>query len=131
MPSGHPFQYPESLELINSINRLLKKNKGEEETLGQLVNIYSNHDEFLMHAGLKITFGQLEFKSKRFIESKNQIENFFSSPDGKKGAILLSLHHDITGNYKKIHKELYWSYDNIIGKLIIMSNKPEKWSFRK
>ena len=56
MPSGHPFQYPESLELINSINRLLKKNKGEEETLGQLVNIYSNHDEFLMHAGLKITF---------------------------------------------------------------------------
>jgi len=32
---------------------------------------------------------------------------------------------------EKNHKELYWSYDNIIGKLIVMSNNPEKWSFKK
>jgi len=105
MPSGHPFQYPESLELINSINRLLKKNKGEEETLGQLVNVYSNHDEFIFHAGLKITFDQLEFKSRGFTESKNQIENIFTAPDGRKGTILLSLHHDIASNTKKKQKE--------------------------
>ena len=63
----------------------------------------------------------MEFKSKRFIESKNQIENIFSSPDGKKGAILLSLHHEITGNSKKIQKEqekFLYNLSNLIARYL-------------
>mgnify|MGYP000271226643 CR=1 FL=1 len=75
MPSAYPFQYPYSLELINSIHHLLKRNKGEDETFKKLISIYSKHIDFDSDAGLRIRFIHMDYKSEGYRENVSQIEN--------------------------------------------------------
>lgn len=101
MPSGHPFQYPDSLELFNQINHLLNQNKTPEASFSQLIQIYSNHHEFISCSGLQLIFGKQKFSTVGFKKKEKYFEHIFSSQDGKKGTIILSLHEQTIINAGK------------------------------
>ncbi len=105
MPSGHPFQYPDSLEFMNAINHLLNDNKGPTETFSQLVSIYSNHQRFAGFSGLQIQFENKQYHSSGYKKTGNVLEVFFSSDEGKTGIIKLSLQHQKANGLKKKQKD--------------------------
>ena len=113
MSSSHPFQYPNSLELINKINRLLKQNKKPEETFGELVTIYSNQREFILQAGIRISFEDMIYDSVGFAITDNCHESFFISPDGKKGSILLCLNSELLKSDKKVVEDQNYFLENL------------------
>lgn len=113
MSSSHPFQYPNSLELINKINRLLKQNKKPEETFGELVTIYSNQREFILQAGIRISFENMIYDSVGFVIRDNCNESFFISPDGKKGSILLCLNSELLKSDKKVVEDQNYFLENL------------------
>lgn len=106
MPSGHPFQYPDSLELFNQINHLLNQNKTPEISFKQLVKIYSDHHEFASCSELQLVFGQLEFSTSGFKKTEKCFEQLFTSKDGKKGSIVLCLHDQKIINAEKSKLDL-------------------------
>lgn len=119
MPSVHPFKYPDSLELINSIHHLLKRNKGENETFKKLVSIYSKHNDFDSDAGLRIQFIQIDYKSEGYRETECQIESIFTSPDGKKGTISLSLRNNELDEVERKDKENFlFNLSNLISRYL-------------
>ena len=118
MPSGHPFQYPDSLELFNQINHLLNQNKAPELSFKQLIQIYSNHHEFVSCSGLQLVFDQQEFSTSGFKKTEKCFEQLFSSQDGKKGTIVLSLHDQTIINAEKSQLDLE-NFIHNLGNLIV------------
>lgn len=113
MPLGHSFQNPITLELINKINRLLRQNKGKEETLNQLVQLYSNHPVIDSLVGLKIIFDHLEFESAGYTPTEHCIKKDLILRDKKEGVVLLSLKSDKIIKDEKAGKDQQGFLDNL------------------
>ena len=131
MSSERPFRYPNSLELLSKINRLLKQNRKPEETFQQLVTVYSGQREFSLYAGIHITFDNQEYVSEGFTVTGHCREAYFTSPAGKKGTLKLCLaQDDIAGKEKARKDQDYFleNFCNLLTRYLIRMDKDESAS---
>ncbi len=131
MSSERPFRYPNSLELLGKINRLLKQNRKPEETFQQLVTIYSGQREFSLYAGIQITYDNQEYISEGFTVTEHCREAYFTSPAGKKGMLKLCLAQDEPAGEESAGKDQDYfleNFSNLLTRYLIRMDKDESAS---
>ncbi|RLD83374.1 MAG: hypothetical protein DRJ02_13030, partial [Bacteroidetes bacterium] len=131
MSSERPFRYPNSLELLSKINRLLKQNRKPEETFQQLVTIYSGQREFSLYAGIQITYDNQEYISEGFTVTEHCREAYFTSPAGKKGMLKLCLAQDEPAGEESAGKDQDYfleNFSNLLTRYLIRMDKDESAS---